>query len=142
MAFISYLQPFLDVNKRTKRLACNIALFKNRLAPLSFLEMDKEKYVEGVLAFYELNRIDLLKSAYIQGYVDSASRYDAYVGREQSAVELGPAPRRHPHLREVLRREVREPGPPCRRRSICSRIFPHRVEGPAIEAGRASRRNY
>ncbi len=88
MAFISYLQPFLDVNKRTGRLACNIPLLKNRLAPLSFLEMDKEKYVEGLLAFYELNRIDLLKSAYIQGYVDSASRYDAYVGRERSAVEL------------------------------------------------------
>jgi Fic family protein len=88
MAFISYLQPFLDVNKRTGRLACNIPLLKNRLAPLSFLEMDKEKYVEGLLAFYELNRIDLLKSAYIQGYVDSASRYDAYVGRERSAVDL------------------------------------------------------
>jgi Fic family protein len=44
MAFISYLQPFLDVNKRTGRLACNIPLLKNRLAPLSFLEMDKEKY--------------------------------------------------------------------------------------------------
>ncbi len=84
----SLLQPFLDVNKRTGRLACNIPLLKNRLAPLSFLEMDKEKYVEGLLAFYELNRIDLLKSAYIQGYVDSASRYDAYVGRERSAVEL------------------------------------------------------
>jgi len=48
--------------------------------------MDKEKYVEGLFAFYELNRIDLLKSAYIQGYVDSASRYDAYVGRERSAL--------------------------------------------------------
>jgi Fic family protein len=88
MAFVSYLQPFLDVNKRTGRLACNIPLLKNRLAPLSFLEMDKEKYVEGLLALYELNRIDLLRDAYIEGYVGSASRYDAYVARDRSALEL------------------------------------------------------
>lgn len=88
MAFISYLQPFLDVNKRTGRLACNVPLLKNRLAPLSFLEMDKEKYVEGLLAFYELNRIDVLKSAYIQGYTATASRYDAYMGRDRDAIEL------------------------------------------------------
>lgn len=88
MAFVSYLQPFLDVNKRTGRLACNVPLLKNRLAPLSFLEMDKEKYVQGLLAFYELNRIDVLKSAYIQGYLATASRYDAYMGRDRAEIEL------------------------------------------------------
>jgi len=88
MAFISYLQPFLDVNKRTGRLACNVPLLENGLAPLSFMEIDKEKYVEGLLAFYEINRIDLLKEAYIQGYVDSAARYDAYAGRDHKAVEF------------------------------------------------------
>lgn len=88
MAFISYLQPFLDVNKRTGRLACNVPLLKNRLAPLSFLEMDKEQYVEGLLAFYELNRIDVLKSAYVEGYLATASRYDAYTSRDPAAVEL------------------------------------------------------
>lgn len=88
MAFISYLQPFLDVNKRTGRLACNIPLLQNRLAPLSFLEMNKEKYVEGLLAFYELKRIDILKSAYVEAYVRSASRYDTYVATDVSALEL------------------------------------------------------
>lgn len=88
MAFISYLQPFLDVNKRTGRLACNVPLLKNRLAPLSFLELDKEGYVEGLLAFYELDRVDVLKNAYIQGYIATASRYDAYVGRDRATIEL------------------------------------------------------
>jgi hypothetical protein len=110
MAFISYLQPFLDVNKRTGRLACNIPLLKNGLAPLSFLEMDKEKYVEGLLVFYELNRVDLLKSAYIQGYVDSASRYDAYVGRDRSAVELEVQRRAdiHAFVKSYIEKSVRQ----------------------------------
>jgi hypothetical protein len=29
LAFVSYLQAFVDVNKRTARLACNIPLLKN-----------------------------------------------------------------------------------------------------------------
>lgn len=88
MAFISYLQAFEDVNKRTGRLACNIPLLKNGFAPLSFMEMDRTQYIEGLLSFYELNRIDLLKQAYIEGYAASASRYDAYAGRDRSAMEL------------------------------------------------------
>jgi hypothetical protein len=50
--------------------------------------MDKEKYVQGLLAFYELARVDVLKGAYIQGYLGSASRYDAYAGRDRATVEL------------------------------------------------------
>lgn len=88
MAFISYLQAFQDVNKRTGRLACNIPLLKRGFAPLSFMEVDRTKYIEGLLAFYELNRIDWLKNAYIEGYVASAARYDAYAGRDRSAMEL------------------------------------------------------
>lgn len=88
MAFVSYLQAFQDVNKRTGRLACNIPLLKNSLAPLSFMEMDKAGYVEGLLAFYELNRIDLLKETYVEAYVASSARYDAYLGRDRAVVEL------------------------------------------------------
>ncbi|MFI4987831.1 MAG: Fic family protein [Alphaproteobacteria bacterium] len=88
MAFISYLQAFVDVNKRTARLACNIPLLKSGLAPFSFIDVDKAKYVEGLLAFYELNRIDILKEAYVEGYVASAARYDAYAARDKDAIEL------------------------------------------------------
>lgn len=88
MAFISYLQAFQDVNKRTGRLVCNIPLLKNGFAPLSFMEVDRTRYVEGLLAFYELHRIDILKSAYLEGYIASAARYDAYTGRDRATVEL------------------------------------------------------
>jgi hypothetical protein len=88
LGFISYLQAFVDVNKRTARLACNIPLLKHGLAPLSFIDMDKAKYVEGLLAFYELNRFDILKEVFVEGYIDAAKRYDAYAARDKAAVEL------------------------------------------------------
>ena len=88
MTSISYLQYFVDVNKRTGRLTANIPLLKHGLAPLSFLNMDKTEYTRGLLSFYELGRTDVIASAYRQGYVASASRYDAYVGRDQRLIEL------------------------------------------------------
>jgi DNA-binding transcriptional ArsR family regulator len=88
MIMISYLQFFEDVNKRTGRLACNIPLLKAGLAPLSFMSVDKTKYTKGLLAFYELGRHDLIAEAYAEGYAASASRYDAYVGRDRDEAEL------------------------------------------------------
>ncbi|MGH6782627.1 MAG: hypothetical protein ACREB5_11060, partial [Sphingomonadaceae bacterium] len=82
------LQFFKDVNKRTGRLACNIPLLRAGLAPLSFMEMDKAKYVRGLVAVYELGRTDLIGEAFVEGYMASASRYDAYAGRDRRSVEL------------------------------------------------------
>jgi DNA-binding transcriptional ArsR family regulator len=88
MTMISYLQFFEDVNKRTGRLACNIPLLKAGMAPLSFISVDKTKYTKGLLAFYELGRHDLIAEAYAEGYAASASRYDAYIGRDRDETEL------------------------------------------------------
>lgn len=88
LVFISYLQAFEDVNKRTARLACNVPLLREGIAPLSFMEMDKTAYVRGLLAVYELRRVDVLKKAYIEGYVRSAGIYDAYAARDRADVEL------------------------------------------------------
>jgi len=88
LVFVSYLQAFRDVNKRTGRLVCNIPLLKSGLAPFSFMDVDKAKYVEGLLAFYELGRIDIIRDAYVEGYVRSAARYDAYSWRPREIVEI------------------------------------------------------
>jgi hypothetical protein len=88
MTMISYLQYFVDVNKRTGRLTANIPLLKAGMAPLSFLNMDKTEYTRGLLSFYELGRTDVIAAAYRQGYLASASRYDAYVGRDQHLIEV------------------------------------------------------
>lgn len=70
---ISYLQPFIDVNKRTARLVANIPLFKAGVAPLSYRYMDAARYTAGLLLFYETLNIDGIKAAYIDGYEASST---------------------------------------------------------------------
>jgi len=75
MTRIPYLQVFYDANKRTSRISCNIPLITNGLSPLSFVDFDKKKYIEGLLAFYELGDERLAKTAWLHAYLLSAFRY-------------------------------------------------------------------
>ncbi|HUG72665.1 MAG TPA: Fic family protein, partial [Steroidobacteraceae bacterium] len=75
MAFIPYLQPFQDGNKRTSRLGMNIPLVKASLAPFSFADIMRRDYMLGLLAFYERGRHQILADAFVQAYGKSASRY-------------------------------------------------------------------
>lgn len=70
---ISYLQPFIDVNKRTARLVANIPLLKAGLAPLSYRYLDADRYRAGLLLFYETLNTDGIKAAYLEGYRASAT---------------------------------------------------------------------
>lgn len=75
MVHFPYLQPFDDVNKRVSRLAANIPLNQHNLAPLSFTDVPEDLYTKGLLAVYELNRIELLKQVFINAYEKSAAKY-------------------------------------------------------------------
>ena len=75
LVHLSYLQPFGDVNKRVARLAANIPLVKHNLCPLSFIDVPKKSYVEGILGVYELNRIELMRDVFVWGYKRSVKRY-------------------------------------------------------------------
>lgn len=77
MVQLPYLQPFDDVNKRVSRLAANIPLNRKNLAPLSFIDVPNELYVQGLLGVYELNRIELLKDVFLWAYDRSAKQYAA-----------------------------------------------------------------
>ena len=90
LAFIPYLQPFIDVNKRVGRLAANIPLLKANVCPMSYRDMDKERYTQGLLAFYELNRPEVLARAYADAYERGVDRYTAIVeqGREVHPLEI------------------------------------------------------
>jgi len=78
MVQISYLQPFIDVNKRTARVVANIPLLKAGLCPLSFYGMVEGDYVNGLLAWYELNTSTRITKTYRQGYRAAAERYRTY----------------------------------------------------------------
>jgi Fic family protein len=80
MVQIPYLQPFEDVNKRVSRLGANIPFLKHNLCPLSFIEVPDRAYVEGTLAVYELNKVDLLADLFAWAYERSCQQYRAIAG--------------------------------------------------------------
>ena len=77
MVQLPYLQPFEDVNKRVSRLAANIPLIRHNLCPLSFVDVPAIDYVQGLLAVYELNRVELLRDVFVWAYERSSARYSA-----------------------------------------------------------------
>ena len=99
---IPYLQPFEDVNKRVSRLAANIPLFRHNLCPLSFTDVPKRLYVEGLLGVYELNDISLFKEVFKWAYRRSASRYKVI---QESLGSPDPTYLKH---RELIKQCVRD----------------------------------
>ncbi len=77
MVQLPYLQPFDDVNKRVSRLAANIPLNTSNLIPISFIDVPDSLYIKGMLAVYELNRVELLKDVFLWAYERSTARYSA-----------------------------------------------------------------
>ena len=76
LVHISYLQAFVDVNKRTARLASIIPLIKGDYVPQSFVEVDQDSYLKAMIAVYELNEVGPLADAYAWSYQRSCQRYD------------------------------------------------------------------
>lgn len=75
MVHLPYLQPFVDVNKRTSRLAANISLVLANLCPLSFVDVPESLYVEGTIAVYEQRRVELLRDVFVFAYARSCAQY-------------------------------------------------------------------
>lgn len=77
MVHIPYLQPFEDVNKRVSRLAANIPFIRCNLAPLSFIDVPQDAYIEAMLGIYEQNRVELLRDVFLWAYERSCRQYVA-----------------------------------------------------------------
>ncbi|MEO5567248.1 MAG: Fic family protein [Gemmatimonadaceae bacterium] len=75
MVHLPYLQPFIDVNKRTSRLAANIPLIKANLCPLSFVDVPERLYTQGVLGVYELNQVSILRDVFAWAYERSCAQF-------------------------------------------------------------------
>lgn len=104
---ISYLQPFLDVNKRVSRLAANLPFIRGNLCPLSFVDVPTQAYVDGLLGVYELNRVELLRDVFCWAYERSCARYSVL---RQSLGEPDPFRLRHRALIAETIRAVVEGG--------------------------------
>ncbi len=102
MVHLPYLQPFVDVNKRTSRLAANLPLIQANLCPLTFLDVPEQAYSRSMLGVYELTRFELLRDLYVWAYERSTHEYLA-VRRDLAS----PDPIRLVY-REAIRKVVQE----------------------------------
>ncbi len=120
---IPYLQAFVDINKRTSRIASNIPLLKAGLAPMSFVTMNDRDYIDGLLGIYEINNVSLLREAYIDAYIASAENYRSL--RAEVEIPEKAALVYRDFVREAVRRSVLD-WKACR---------PDRIMAMAAEAG-------
>lgn len=105
MVHVPYLQPFDDVNKRVSRVGANIPLMKHNLSPLSFVDVPEKPYIDGTLAVYEFNRVELLRDVFIWAYERSCRRY---VAAKESLPEPDPLRLRYREaLTDVVGKVVR-----------------------------------
>ncbi len=64
LVLISYIQPFIDGNKRTARIVSNAILMNYDYCPLSFRTVDSIDYKKAMLLFYEQNNISNFKEIF------------------------------------------------------------------------------
>ena len=75
LVLISYIQPFMDGNKRTARIVSNAILMNNDYCPLSFRTVDSIDYKKAMLIFYEQNNISSFKQIFINQFAFAVKTY-------------------------------------------------------------------
>ena len=75
LLLISYIQPFVDGNKRSARIVSNALLIADGCCPLSFRTVDSIYYKEAMLVFYEQNAITPMKQIFIDQYEFAVQTY-------------------------------------------------------------------
>ena len=75
LLLLSYIQPFLDGNKRTARIMSNALLIANDYCPLSFRSVDSIDYKKAMLIFYEQNNLYAFKQIFIEQFEFAVKEY-------------------------------------------------------------------
>lgn len=75
LLLLSYIQPFLDGNKRTARITSNAILIANDYCPLSFRSIDSMDYKKAMLIFYEQNNLYAFKQIFIEQFEFAVKEY-------------------------------------------------------------------
>jgi hypothetical protein len=76
---VSYLQAFIDVNKRTARLSANTPLIKGNLVPIAFTDIEVFDYRSAMIAVYELQDVRPIVDLYVYSYMRTCAAYDSTV---------------------------------------------------------------
>ncbi len=75
LVLISYIQPFVDGNKRTARILCTAVLMNFQYCPVSFRTVDAVEYKKAMLLFYEQNNISIIKQIFIDQFEFAVNTY-------------------------------------------------------------------
>jgi Fic family protein len=75
LMLISYIQPFVDGNKRTARIVSNAILINHKYCPISFRTVDSIDYKKAMLLFYEQNNITAFKKIFIEQFEFAVKTY-------------------------------------------------------------------
>ncbi len=75
LILISYIQPFVDGNKRTARIISNAILINHKYCPISFRTVDSIAYKKAILLFYEQNNITAFKKIFIDQFDFAVKTY-------------------------------------------------------------------
>lgn len=75
LMLISYIQPFIDGNKRTARIVSNAILIHHNHCPISFRTVDSIEYKKAMLLFYEQTNISSFKEIFIAQFEFAANAY-------------------------------------------------------------------
>ena len=75
LVLISYIQGFVDGNKRTARIISNAILIANNHCPISFRTVDSVEYKKAMLIFYEQNNITAVKQIFIDQFQFAVNTY-------------------------------------------------------------------
>lgn len=75
LVLLSYIQAFVDGNKRTARITSNAVLIVNGYCPISFRTVDSIDYKKAMLMFYEQNNIAAFKKIFIEQFLFAVKTY-------------------------------------------------------------------
>ena len=75
LVLLSYIQAFVDGNKRTARITSNAVLIANGYCPISFRTVDSIDYKKAMLMFYEQNSIAAFKKIFIEQFLFAVKTY-------------------------------------------------------------------
>ena len=75
LVLISYIQPFMDGNKRTARIVSNAILMNYKHCPISFRTVDSVDYKKAMLLFYEQNNISRFKEIFTNQFEFAVKTY-------------------------------------------------------------------
>ena len=75
LVLLSYIQAFMDGNRRVARMVANGILITHNYCPISFRTVESVDYKKAMLIFYEQNNLNAFKQIFIEQFKFAVGEY-------------------------------------------------------------------